>query len=140
MNTPVYSWEFMRELVSWSRYVALAVALGSGALMGDPRFAITCAAAAGLDIWLFSLFEDYGRSRLSGAAATVAYRRVAALVGVRFAFKGVLLVLAIIFPRLLSFWGMVAGVLIVDTTVLVVGAVVASVRTMSSASAHDGQR
>lgn len=133
MNTPVYSWEFIGELVSWSRISALIVAIAGGVIMGDTRFAMTCAAAAAIDIWLFSRIAVQGRKRLGDTGQGVNYGVIAGLVGARFAAKSVLLVLAAVLPRFVSFWGMVAGVLVVDTTLFLIGGIAATVRTFGSA-------
>lgn len=140
MNTPTYSWEFIRELVGWSRISALVVAIGGGVIMADARFALTCAAAAAIDIWLFSRIEAQGRTRLDPSGQGVNFGVVAGLVGARLAIKSVLLVLAAVFPRTLSFWGMVAGVLVVDTTVFLVGGIAAAVRMLRSAHADNSRR
>jgi hypothetical protein len=125
-----YSLEFLRELVSWSRWVALATALFGGALTRDIGFALTCGIAAAIDIWMLEAIEGRSRHSLeSGSSPGPTYGTLAVLIGARLAVKSLLLVAAVMFPNLLSFWGMVAGVLVVDTTVLLVGGPVAALRT-----------
>lgn len=133
---PVYSWEFIREMAGYAKFVAVGVTLIGGALTRDVRFALTCAGASVIDIWLFDRAGKRTQTdseRQTGGAVT--YGIVAGLVAGRVALKAVLLAVATMLPKVLSFWGMVSGVLVMDTTVLLVGGTVASFRTFRSRSA-----
>lgn len=132
---PAYAWEFIQEMAEYARYVAVGVALIGGAITRDVRFALTCAGAAIIDIWLFQRAGKRAQEDSKKADGAVAYGIVAGLVAGRMALKAVLLIAAALVPSVLSFWGMVAGVLVMDTTVLLVGGIVASVRTFRFRSA-----
>jgi hypothetical protein len=59
-----------------------------------------------------------------------ASRAVGLLVAVRLVAKMVLLTASILLPNLLNVWGMLVGVLAVDTTIMTVGSAKAAVRIM----------
>lgn len=131
-QAPVYSWEFIQEMAGYARYMAAGVALVGGALTQDIRFALTCAGAALVGIWLFERAAKRARTASERGTEAAAYRTIGNLVAGRVVVKAVLLVAATLLPTVLSFWGMVSGVLVMDTTVCLVGGVVASVRTFCS--------
>ncbi|MCE5190168.1 MAG: hypothetical protein LLG08_00050 [Actinomycetia bacterium] len=133
-QAPVYSWEFIQEIAGYARYMAAGVALVGGALTQDIRFALTCAGAASVDIWLFERTAKRARTASEHSTEAAAYRNIGSLVAGRLVVKAALLVASTLLPAVLSFWGMVSGVLAMDTTIAVVGCVVASVRTFRSRS------
>lgn len=127
----MYSWDFVREIAGWSKAVTFAVALCGILFAHDIRFAVTCALAAFIDIVILLAIEQRGREKYEGhdSAASITYGTLAWLIGLRLLLKGVLLGLASAFPGLFSFWGMVAGVLVVDSTVVLIGGPMATLRT-----------
>jgi hypothetical protein len=122
--------EFLHEIARWSRWVALIVAVAGSALSRDYRFGLACAIAATVDIWMLIAIADRGRDALaSHDLVSIGHGALAALVGGRLAVKTALLVIAALLPRVFPFWGTVAGVLVVDSTVVLAGGPLAALRS-----------
>jgi hypothetical protein len=116
----VTSLRFLRDLTSWSLAAAAAVALAGGMLTRDWRFVVSCALGAAFDIGSLELLLR--RTSLRTAEDTVESSRVAAVVvAERLVVKALLLAAAVAFSDHLSLWGMLAGVLVFDATLMVVG-------------------
>lgn len=140
MADPVlYSWGFLNEVVKWSRLAAFGAAIVGAAVTRDFRVPLSIAIGAAVDIVTIQSItmraeriapDDAPPSEPTGL-------RVSDLVGhmtLRVAAKAALLAAAAVLPAVLSFWGMVVGVLVVDTTILFVGSIIAAVRTFGSSA------
>ncbi|MRS12372.1 MAG: hypothetical protein EG823_04785 [Actinobacteria bacterium] len=120
---------FLHAIARWSRWIALATALAGSAITRDLRFGLACAIAAAIDIWMLSAITERGRDAIArDGAISTGQSALAALVGGRLAVKAVLLALAALMPQVFPFWGTVAGVLVVDTTMVIAGGPAAALR------------
>ena len=116
--------------------VALCVTLVGGLLTRDIRFVLTCAIASAMDIWLFGRIGECASAGSAQPGGRGPDGRGVLLSVGRVVLKAVLLVIATSVPGILSFWGMVAGVLIMDTTIVVIGGMVSWSRTFRSPRAE----
>jgi small-conductance mechanosensitive channel len=116
----------MEEIADWARWVALAAILIGTAVTRDYHFALSCGIGAAVDIRLMRLLA--GRTRAAEASGQP--RGVAEAFGVRLLLKGVLLLAAFLLPSVLDLWGMLVGVVVVELTLMTVGAAVAAARLM----------
>lgn len=137
-RTADLTWSFLKAIVLWSIMVAAAVAIGSCFVICDPRFTFTFLFAAAFDVGTLAIVMRDARSYMENGVPQ-AGQRVAAVLGTRLALKAVLLALAGFVPTIFSFLGMVLGVLLVDTTVLIIGSAVAVWR-MPRQRAHEASR
>lgn len=126
MATNVYSWGYLQRMARWCVPVGVITAAVGGLLTEDARFTAACGVVAAIDIGVFQLIIARARAMLAGGGATGA-GAVAALMGIRLALKAVLLVGAAALPALVPFVAVVAGVLVVDTTIMVIGGAAAVV-------------
>lgn len=134
-DSVLYSWEFLGELVNWSRMIAVGAALAGAVLTRDYRVPVSIALAAAVDIVTIQSIAARARKVVDQpglAPEGLSLSTVAGNLFVRLASKAVLLLAAVVFPSVFDFWGMVAGVLVVDTTILIVGTTTAAVRTFGS--------
>ena len=123
---PAFEWDFLRTLARWSALAALAVGVIGAVLTRDVSFVASFTVAAAIDVATLVAIVSAGRDSL--ARGSYEAGRLPVLVGFRLAVKAILLVLGAAVPAL-SFLGVVLGVLVVDTTVLVGGSVAAAVAT-----------
>jgi hypothetical protein len=123
---PAFEWGFLQTLARWSALAALAVGVVGAVLTRDVSFVVSFAEAAAIDVATLVAIVSAGHASLAGGSYESG--RLPVLVGVRLAVKAVLLVLGAAVPAL-SFFGIVLGVLVVDTTVLVGGSIAAAVTT-----------
>lgn len=123
------TWSLLRAIVTWSIVVAGTVAVASCFTVRDPRFTATFLIAATFDIVTLAYILKSARRFLEGDMSSTA--QMVSLLSTRMFAKGVLLVVAVLLPDYLDFLGMVLGVLLVDTTILVVGSTAAAVRMLS---------
>lgn len=126
MATGVYSWDYLRRLARWSIPVGVLTAAVGALLTKDMRFAVACGAVTAVDIAIFQLIVSRAEAMLAGSGPAGA-GAVAALMGIRLVFKAAVLVGAALAPALAPFAAVVAGALVVDTTIMVVGGVTAVV-------------
>lgn len=117
------TWSFLRTIVVWSVMIASAVALASAFVMRDPRFTLTFLFAAAVDVGTLALVLRDARAYFDDGAPE-AGQRMAVLLGWRLVLKALLLAIAAYAHDVFSFLGMVFGVLLVDTTILVIGSAV----------------
>jgi hypothetical protein len=129
MPADVYSVAFLRDMARWAAWLAFAAAALGAAFTRDWRFPLAVAVGAGADIGLLMPMVHRGESSEADDPAG-ASRAVGLLVAVRLVAKMVLLTASILLPNLLNVWGMLVGVLAVDTTIMTVGSAKAAVRIM----------
>lgn len=112
---------FIKEIVRWAGGLAAGGAL---VLLLTGRLAAAAGLAVGALIDTGSLFGivHYGERSLGGDVALAGGMAGLFMVG-RIVLKGVVLGAAALFPRILDPWGAAMGVLVVDATILTVGAV-----------------
>ena len=121
-KTEVYTWEFLNEIVGWTKYIALGMMVGSFYLTKSYKFAATFLIGATFDILTLMGVIDRGKKLFAGdfkKGSSV----VVSLIAFRLGIKALLLAAAAFMPQVFNLWGMVFGVLIVDTTILIVGSV-----------------
>jgi hypothetical protein len=112
---------FLREMVRWAGGLA---ALGTLVMLLTGRLAVAAGLAVGAAIDTGSLWGivHYGERSLGGDVALAGGLAGLFMVG-RLVLKGVVLGAAALFPLTLDPWGAAIGVLVVDATILTVGAV-----------------
>jgi len=137
-RTTDLTWSFLRTIVLWSVIVAAAVAVGSCVLVCDPRFTVTFLVAAAFDVGTLAVVMRDARTYMEHGAPRTG-QRMAAILGIRLALKALLLGVAAFLPAVFSFLGMVLGVLLVDTTILIIGSAVVIWR-MPRQHAHGSSR
>jgi len=118
----IYSWEFLNGMVGWAKYFAVAVALGGFYLTGDYKFLIAFGVGATFDILTLIGIIAKGK-KLLAADLKKGGSAVVSLIALRLGVKAILLSAAAFIPQAFNLWGMVLGVLIVDTTILAAGSV-----------------
>ncbi len=118
----IYSWQFLNEMVGWAKYFAVAVALGGFYLTRDYRFLVAFAVGASFDILTLIGIIAKGK-KLLAADLKKGGGMVVSMIALRLGVKAVLLAMAASVPQAFNLWGMVLGVLTVDTTILAVGSV-----------------
>lgn len=114
---------FLGDMTRWAAGLAVVLAVGGGILTRDWRFVVACALGAAFDVASMALLLRTSSRRSSALQAT---QLAALLIAPRLAVKAVLLAAAAALPRLLDLWGMLAGVLVFDLTVMTVGSVKAA--------------
>jgi hypothetical protein len=122
------SWDFLSQVVVWSLVLGVCLAVVGGFLTRSVAFASTCLVGTGLDAGTLAYVARRGRRALEddavpGGSAALAFAG-------RLALKAVVLAAAFSFPAWLDFRGAVAGVLVVDATLLLVATVVTSARLL----------
>lgn len=122
---------FIDEVGDWTIGVALALAAIGAVALQRPSFAVTCIAGAALDILTLRALAHRARAGFEGAGVVGVF--LARLVG-----KAVFVVLAFSI-EVLDAAGAVAGVLVVDLTLLTIGPVVAARRAFGK-DVGDGGR
>jgi len=118
-----FSPRLLTRVARWSVLTAVAGALIGWAITDDVLFVASVALGAVIDIVTFGWMA--GAAQHSGDAKIAATSGL--LVVVRLFAKAMALVIAIMFPDVFNLWGVLIGVLAVETTLLIV-AVVAGVR------------
>ena len=118
---------FVREVVAWSAGVAVTGLFVSVLVTRGWRFPVSFALGAAFDIGTIVLVLR----RAPGEAGSFAGagNAAAALVAGRLVLKTALLALAVAIPAALDIWGMAAGVLVFETTLMTVGSYKAAVAT-----------
>lgn len=106
----------------WSFWIALASATGGSLLLGSVRFGVSLLLGAAFDVTMLHLMR--GRIPEEGAMAVDA--GFGLLMFGRLVGKVVLVVLAFALPDVLHLWGMAIGVLVVEMTLMTVGAFTAA--------------
>ncbi|MBE0476310.1 MAG: hypothetical protein IBX62_04325 [Coriobacteriia bacterium] len=129
-----YSWSFIRELIGWARWATAGVALTGGIITRDWRFSFAVLVGAVVDIWTLREIVKGGERAVedSGEHGTVGLGDVVHYMGIRFGAKAVLLLAAVTLPFVFDFWGMVAGVLVVDATIFIVGSIIVAARMLKA--------
>lgn len=128
---PVETWslQFVREVGMWSLWLAPFVAAAGTFLTRSLRFPAAFAVGAAFDIaTLMLLVRAAAEDQLEGGPLQAA-RRAGPMVAVRLGVKGLLLAGAAALPAFFDLWGMFAGVLMVDATLMTVGSVKAVSQT-----------
>lgn len=117
----MFSLGFLKEMMRWAGGLAAVGILG---LVLTGRFAAAVALTVGAVIDIGSLWGivHYGERAL-GSDSTLAGGLAGLFMAGRLVLKGFVLGAAALFPRTLDPWGAVAGVLVVDSTIMTVGAV-----------------
>jgi hypothetical protein len=129
MKSPssVFDWSFLDEIGRWSLGIVAVAAVVGAVATRSWEFALSCLVAGAIDVALVHIAAERG-----GRAAETGDVDQAAMViflGGRLVYKILLLSAALVWPSLLSFWGVVVGVLSYDVTLVVVGSFLAVERT-----------
>jgi hypothetical protein len=123
-----FSWEFLDQMTVWTAGLAIAVALIGGIALGSVPFAAGCLVAAGIDVVLVRISTHRASRELADGRIDAVAPIV--MLGGRLLVKAGLLVLAIFVPAVLGFAGTATGALMFDTTLVVVGSIIAAQRVM----------
>ena len=111
---------FVRQVLRWSIVLAVVGGVAGWLLTADSGFAIGLWLGAAVDIATFRYVALHGYQRLESEGFTGVS---VGLLLLRFASKGVLLLIAAVLAPGAAFWGVFAGVLIVEFMLVVVGLV-----------------
>lgn len=129
-GTQMLSFPYLRTMLKASAWVAVAVGAAGALVTRDTRFVACFAAAATIDLGTFWVIVS-GAERTDGEEPVADAGRLPALIGGRIGLKAVLLLAALWLFGTPGLIGATLGVLVVDTTFLVVGPIVAARRTFS---------
>jgi len=115
-----FSPRLLARVARWSVLTAVVGALIGWAITEDVRFLLSVAFGAAIDIGTFAW--------MAASAAHANEPKVAAtsglLVVARVFFKGFALIIAIMMPTVFNVWGVLFGVLAVETTLMIYGLVI----------------
>ena len=137
-NVTDLTWSFLRAIVAWAILVAGAIAVTSCVVACDPRFTVTFLIAAAFDVATLAWILRLARTFLEGETDTSLH--LFSLLSTRLLAKGLLLGAAAMFPDYLDFLAMVLGVLLVDTTIMIVGSVAAALNMPSYRHSESSRR
>jgi hypothetical protein len=121
-----FSWSFLEELSWWSLGIAAAASVIATIVTREAAFAVACMLAASIDVAFVRGIAAGARKEIEAGRPGNGFSSV--LFAVRLLAKAGLLVLAVLFPQVFSFAGMVVGVLAFDLTLAVVGSLIAATR------------
>jgi hypothetical protein len=125
-----FSWGFLEEISWWSLGIAAVVSVTATVITRHTDFALACMLAASIDFAFIRAIAGTARREID--AGELGATKSSMLFVVRLMVKAVLLGLAVLFPQVLSFVGMVVGVLAFDLSLAVVGSLLAGTRLMRS--------
>jgi hypothetical protein len=125
-----FSWGFLEEISWWSLGIAAVVSVAATVITRHTDFALACMLAASIDFAFIRVIA--GTARREIAEGDLGATKSSLLFVVRLMVKAVLLGLAVLFPQVFSFVGMVVGVLAFDLSLAVVGSLLAGTRLMRS--------
>jgi hypothetical protein len=125
-----FSWGFLEEVSWWSMGIAAVVSVAATVITRHTDFALACMLAASIDFAFIRAIAGTARREID--AGELGATKSSMLFVVRLMVKAVLLGLAVLFPQVLSFVGMVVGVLAFDLSLAVVGSLLAGTRLMRS--------
>jgi hypothetical protein len=121
----IFTWRFLDDVAWWGIGLAALCAVVGAVLTEGWSFPVTCLFVAGVDmICVHFAARRGGRAVDRGAVDPLAIGLFAG----RLVFKAIVLVLALIFPAVISFWGAVAGALAYDTALAVAGGIMSAAR------------
>ena len=123
-----FSWDFLAEISWWSLGMAAAISIVASLVTGQVTFGVACMLAASIDVAFIRAIASSARHEMEEGAPGIGQSSM--LFVIRLVAKAGLLVLALVFPGLLGFAGMVVGVLCYDITLAVVGSIIAAARLM----------
>jgi hypothetical protein len=121
-----FSWSFLEELSWWSLGIAAAASVIATIVTREAAFAVACMLAASIDVVFVRGIAAGARKEIEAGRPGNGSSSV--LFAARLLAKAGLLALAVLFPQVLSFAGMVVGVLAFDLTLAVVGSLIAATR------------
>jgi hypothetical protein len=130
VETADASWplRFVREVARWSIAVAFVIAVGGAVVLRDWRFPLALTLGAAFDVGsVMALLQRVGPPALDAARAG---KLAALLIAPRLVIKALLVAAAVLLPFALDKWGMLAGILVFDVTLMTVGSVIAASRVM----------
>ena len=122
-----FEWDFLDEVAWWAIGVAVIAAIVGTLVTHDAAFASGCLLAAGVDIALVLSASRSARRALESHRVDDVAPMV--MLAGRVVVKAALLVLAMVVPHVMGFAGTVAGVLLFDITLALVGSAIALVRS-----------
>jgi hypothetical protein len=125
-----FSWGFLEEISWWSLGIASVVSVAATVITRQTDFALACMLAASIDFAFIRAIAGTARREIDEGELGAA--KSSMLFVVRLMVKAVLLGLAVLFPEVFSFVGMVVGVLAFDLSLAVVGSLLAGTRLMRS--------
>jgi hypothetical protein len=125
-----FSWGFLEEISWWSLGIAAVASVAATVITRHTDFALACMLAASIDFAFIRAIAGTARREID--EGELGATKSSMLFVVRLMVKAVLLGLAVLFPQVLSFVGMVVGVLAFDLSLAVVGSLLAGTRLMRS--------
>lgn len=119
----IFDWTFLDEVGRWALGVAVLASVVGTVVVRSWTFPLACMLTVAIDVALVHASAVRG-GRLADDGE-VDHPAVAVFFGGRLAYKALLMGAALLLPGLLDFWGVVTGALVFDTTLLVVGSILA---------------
>jgi 4-hydroxybenzoate polyprenyltransferase len=122
-----FTWSFLGTIISWSVLFGLVVVIVAVFLDASVNFLLSFLLAAAIDVGSLWFMSREGHKRVEEGTPTTTY--IGGMTAGRVLGKAFLLLLAALVPAL-DFLGVVVGVLLVDTTILVVGSIASAWKVM----------
>ena len=124
--TDTFTWRFLDEVAYWALGMAAVAALMGAIVTRSWAFPVSCLVTAFIDVCIVHASAHRGGNRAEEGAVDGA--SMVLFVGGRLAFKVVLLSAALLWPSFVDFWGVVAGAVAYDLTLVTIGSALATSR------------
>ncbi|HET6350694.1 MAG TPA: hypothetical protein VFG89_01005 [Coriobacteriia bacterium] len=128
--TDSFSWAFLDAVALWAAVAVIAVAVVGGVVTHGVAFAAACVVAGGIDVAVVHVAVLMARA--GSAPLGISSRAAAIFIAGRLVIKTALLAAAWAFPAILSLAGTIAGVLVYDLTLTVLGSALAVRRSFGN--------
>ena len=122
-----FTWSFLGTIVSWSVLFGLLIIIASVFLGASTSFMLSFLLAAVIDVGSLWFMSWEGHKHVEEGTPTTTY--IGGMTAGRVLGKAFLLLLAALVPAL-DFLGVVVGVLLVDTTILIIGSIASAWKVM----------
>lgn len=122
-----FTWSFLGAIISWSLVFGVVI-LGTAILLGaSTGFILSFLAAAAIDVGSLWIMSQQGHKSVEAGHSPQGY--IGGMTVGRVLGKAILLLAAALIPAV-DFLGAVIGVLLVDTTILIVGSIASAWKVM----------
>jgi hypothetical protein len=122
-----FTWSFLGTIIAWSVLFGVAVVIAAVLLGASTSFLLSFLVAAAIDVGSLWFMSYEGHKRVEEGTTPHAY--IGGMTAGRVLGKAFLLLLAALVPAV-DFLGVVIGVLLVDTTILIVGSIASAWKVM----------
>jgi hypothetical protein len=122
-----FTWSFLGTIVAWSALFGVAIVALALLLGASTSFILSFTVAALIDVGSLWIMSRQGHKRVEAGQSPQSY--IGGMTVGRVLGKALLLLLAALVPAV-DFLGVVIGVLLVDTTILVIGSIASAWKVM----------